>query len=340
MTPPLDGPRLAALGVGCAQARSWPLPGGGRTGERLDALAAGAFADLVVGRLIEAHADAVAITAELGAEGPAAGERWGVWAAGPTASLTARPEGDGVRLSGSRPWCSGATLLTHALVTAQLEGGDGPGVLCRVALDAEGSRPDPPSWTGPGMADADTRTVRFAATAAVVVGPPGAYLTRPGFWAGAVGVAACWFGGAARLATALRRRAAGREADPHTLAHLGRVHAVLGQARATLGAAAAAIDADPGGDHRLVARATRSTVERAAAEVTDRVGRALGPSPLAHDTAHAQLVADLAVYVRQEHAERDLEALGRDVVASLPSWCPGDDPSPPGGEAPGPGGRP
>jgi uncharacterized protein (UPF0264 family) len=69
----------------------------------------------------------------------------------------------------------------------------------------------------------------------------------------------------------------------------------------------------------------RSTVERAATEVVDRVGRALGPAPLAHDGRHAGLVADLAVYVRQEHAERDLEALGRDVAATRPPWCAGDD---------------
>lgn len=320
----MNAERLARFGELCEESRSWPLPGSGRTAERFDALAAAAFEDLVVGRLVEAHADATAISFELLAARPAPTERWGVWAAGPPATLAAEPSGAGVLLRGHRPWCSGATLLTHALVTARL-GGDP--VLCAVSL-GDRYRPDPPSWVGPGMADADTRTARFDGAPAVVVGPSGAYLHRPGFWAGAVGVAACWFGGTARVATALRHDvvARGRDADPHALAHLGRVHAVLAQCQAVLAAAARAIDAAPAGDHCILARSTRATVERAATEVTDRVGRALGPSPLAHDADHAQLVADLAVYVRQEHAERDLEALGRDVAGGLPSWCPGDEP--------------
>ncbi|MDQ2757232.1 MAG: acyl-CoA dehydrogenase, partial [Actinomycetota bacterium] len=40
------------------------------------------------------------------------------------------------------------------------------------------------------------------------------------------------------------------------------------------------------------------------------VGRALGAAPLCLDAAHAQAVADVQVYVRQSHAERDLAALG------------------------------
>ena len=48
------------------------------------------------------------------------------------------------------------------------------------------------------------------------------------------------------------------------------------------------------------------------------VGRALGAGPLAHDREHATRVADLTVYLRQHHGERDLAALGatlRDGVA-------------------------
>jgi hypothetical protein len=52
-------------------------------------------------------------------------------------------------------------------------------------------------------------------------------------------------------------------------------------------------------------------VERAATEVADRTGRALGAGPLATDVEHGRRVADLALYLRQSHAERDLEELGR-----------------------------
>ena len=52
-------------------------------------------------------------------------------------------------------------------------------------------------------------------------------------------------------------------------------------------------------------------VETAVEETITRVGRALGPTPLSQDGHHAQAVADLTIYIRQSHAERDLERLGR-----------------------------
>lgn len=61
----------------------FPLPGGGRTQERFEALAAAGERDVCVARLLEGHVDAAAILAELGAPPPGPGERWGVWAAQP-----------------------------------------------------------------------------------------------------------------------------------------------------------------------------------------------------------------------------------------------------------------
>ena len=51
-------------------------------------------------------------------------------------------------------------------------------------------------------------------------------------------------------------------------------------------------------------------VETAVDEAITRTARALGPAPLCEDAQHAKRVADLTIYVRQSHAERDLERLG------------------------------
>jgi hypothetical protein len=51
-----------------------------------------------------------------------------------------------------------------------------------------------------------------------------------------------------------------------------------------------------------------------------RVGRALGAGPLAHDEAHGRRVADLTVYLRQHHAERDLARLGALAAERGPAW--------------------
>jgi len=55
-------------------------------------------------------------------------------------------------------------------------------------------------------------------------------------------------------------------------------------------------------------------------EVMARVGRALGAGPLCHDEAHARRVADLTVYLRQHHAERNLAELGALAAEAGTSW--------------------
>jgi alkylation response protein AidB-like acyl-CoA dehydrogenase len=289
-----------------------PLPAGGDTRQRWQRLADLTAVDVTAGRLAEAHADAAAILTELSGAPPAAGQWWGVWAAeAPDAVVTARyDDGGRVLLDGVKAWCSGAALCTHALVTARVDS-DERGLFA-VDLAEQEVTPLPTTWQNAGMAESDTRPVRFDAAPAIAVGKPGEYLSRPGFWHGAVGVAACWLGGARAVAAPLYRRVAERE-DPHAAAHLGAVDAALAAAEATLAAVAADYDADPldhNGSAELLARRARAVVESAVDETLTRTGRALGPGPLAQDAEHARRVADLAIYIRQSHAERDLARLG------------------------------
>lgn len=285
-----------------------PLPGSGATAQRWRSLAALAEVDIVAGRIAEAHLDAVAILDELGGKPPQPDELWGVWAAEAPADVLTVSGDDEAVLDGVKPWCSGAGFCTHALVTARRP--DGERGLYAVSLVDAAVTPLPSRWHNPGMAESDTRSVQFIAARAVAVGDPGAYLTRPGFWHGAVGVAACWLGGARAVAAPLYRKAR----DEHALAHLGAVDAALAAAQALLEAVAAQFDADPcdrSGSAELLARRARVVVEHAVDEAITRSGRALGPGPLAMDEVHARNVADLTIYVRQSHAEKDLAALGK-----------------------------
>ena len=281
------------------------------TAERWAVFEAFASIDLTLVRLVEGHADAVAILHELG-HGPvdSAGGVWGVWAASPK-SIRATPTANGWRLRGSRKWCSGAAVCTRALVTAETPDGVG---LFVIDNDGVAVSPVPESWPAVGMAGTDSRTVDFVDAPAEQIGKIGAYVERPGFWHGGAGVAACWYGGAVGVAEALRSAAAKGSADPHRLAHLGAVDAALAAGRATLDACAQAIDADPGDVAGTAARRTLQTrmiIESVAEQVLRHTGRALGATPLCQDRAHARRVADLSVYIRQSHAESDLEALGR-----------------------------
>lgn len=291
-----------------------PLPGAGRTGQRWAKLAAFTECDIVAGRLAEAHTDAMAILAELESPVVERNQLWGVWAAeAPDAVVMAADDGAGVRLDGVKAWCSGAGMCTHALVTARAA--DDSRGLYAVDLGGPEVVPMTSEWHHPGMAASDTRSVRFDGAAATPVGAAGRYLQRPGFWHGAIGVAACWLGGARAVATPLYRAVGdehGRAAhDAHAHAHLGAVDAAIAAAEAVLWWAAARIDARPEEDAELIARRVRAVVENAVDESISRSGRALGPAQLVTDAEHAQRVLDLGMYVRQSHAERDLAALGR-----------------------------
>ncbi|BBZ45346.1 acyl-CoA dehydrogenase family protein [Mycobacterium parmense] len=291
-----------------------PLPASGRTAERWHRLEQLAEDNIVAARVAEAHVDAVAILHELGGKPPDPGQLWAVWAAeAPDAVLTAsRTDSGAMTLNGTKVWCSGAGFCTHALVTARLE--DGRRGLFAVAVTDATVKPLPSTWWNAGMAGSDTRPVQFSNAAAVPVGDPGDYLSRPGFWHGAIGVAACWLGGARRVADPLYRSAGSQSADAYSLAHLGAIDAALAAGDAMLAAAAAQVDSDPfdrSGTAQLLARRVRSVVEHAVDEAITRTGRALGPGPLCQDGRHAQRVADLSIYIRQSHAERDLAELGR-----------------------------
>ncbi|HEY1484883.1 MAG TPA: acyl-CoA dehydrogenase family protein [Micromonosporaceae bacterium] len=290
-----------------------PLPGAGATEARLAMLSRWGRADLVFARLAEGHVDAVAILAELG--GPPPGEDlWAVWAAVPQ-SVRATRRGDDWVLDGDRPWCSGAGLCTRALVTAAAE--DGPRLF---AIDVADATVLPDTWPAVGMAGSDSRTIRLAGAPGTPVGGPDGYVNRPGFRHGGIGVAACWYGGARGVADALVAAARSKDVTPHAMAHLGGVDVALHSSRTLLADAAAAIDADPLRDRTRLSSQVRQGVEARATEVLDRVGRALGASPLCMNHAHARRVADLTVYLRQSHAEADLAGLGS-VVRD------GDDPA-------------
>ncbi len=285
-----------------------PLPGGGRTRERWASLAWWGGTDLSLARLVEGHTDAVAILAELDGPPLRPGTTSAVWAAEPPGSgVVARRSGGGWELTGTKSWCSGASLCSTGLLTTSADDG---ARLFLADLSTPGVTRPAPNWVGLGMPASDTEAVRFDEAPAQPVGGVAAYLDRPGFWIGGIGVAAVWHGGAAAVARPLRAAAASGRLDPHGAAHLGRVRVLLDSCSALLESAAMRVDARPRADHETLALSVRSAVADAASEIVERVGRALGPSPLATDRAHAQRVVDLAVYLRQHHAERDLARLG------------------------------
>ena len=214
-------------------------------------------------------------------------------------------------LTGTKPWCSLAAHVSHALVTAFV---GAERRLFAVAMNAPGVRPHAGPWVARGLPHIVSAPVDFVGAPAVPIGEAGWYLRRPGFaWSG-MSVAACWWGGAHGLLAALRAAASTERADQVALVHLGRADAALWAARATLREAADLIDGDVSVDSKLLAERVRAAVVDAATTTLDEADRALGPGPLVADSAHARRVADLQLYLRQHHALRDAARLGRLVV--------------------------
>ncbi|MCX6498659.1 MAG: acyl-CoA/acyl-ACP dehydrogenase [Arthrobacter sp.] len=324
-----DVPALLALAKDVGETA--PKPGAGRTAFLWEILASVTAVDVAAGRILEPHLDAAAILAQArgaesrGAAGGGAGSdslgipldgTWGVFAAeAPGLRLEASHVGGRTVLHGSKPWCSVAAQLDHAVLTAHLAGGGRAAFA--VDLHAAGVSFADPEWTSLGLREVPSGTVHFDAVPAVPLGAPGWYYQRPGFAWGGIGVAACWLGGAVAVARnyqdALQKAAdSGREPDQLALAHLGEIDRTLTGLIQYFARTAARIDAGElsGPGAWSEALRVRGSVASAVERIQALVSQNLGPGPLAFDRRYGKRMADLSLYIRQHHAMRDDAQLG------------------------------
>jgi alkylation response protein AidB-like acyl-CoA dehydrogenase len=318
-----------------------PLPAQGDTLTLWEALASLGAVDLTVARVTEPHLDALAILREARRHGQVHEAEWSqysqgwrearlwqVYAAEGTERLVAAEHDRGWVLSGIKPWCSLGDRASHALVTAW----DGeerrllavdlghPGVSLASGPDGAGQST---TWASRGLADVRSTALAFDTVPAVPIGAPGWYLNRPGFAWGGIGVAAIWYGATVAVARRLGEGSRRRPPDQVALMHLGAIDTALHQTRTALADAAEVADSgevDPA-ETVLTTQRVRQSVADTAEEVLRRVGHSLGPAPLTGEEGHARRVADLTVYLRQHHAERDLARQGELVLADPPGWA-------------------
>ncbi len=280
-----------------------PSPGSGRTAERHQRIFAAGHEDLSLAKLAEAHWDAVAILREAGRQ-PEPGARYAVWAS----EIPGRElQMDDTSISGTKDFCSGAGLVNRALVTA----GAGGATLIEIDLQAAPKRlaVDGSGWAVNAFRATETSAIRFDRyPVAAVLGERNWYVERAGFWQGACGPAAAWAGGAAGLLDLVMKST---RDDPHTAAHRAAIHSNVWETRSLLNTAAAEFDGDPQGNAMVTALTIRHLVEQACTDTLRRFARCMGPAPLAKHADIARRYAELDLFLRQSHAERDLEALGR-----------------------------
>lgn len=218
-------------------------------------------------------------------------------------------------MCGTKAWCSGAAHVRHALVSVRDE--EGRSGLVIVDMHQPGVHVTDDGWFATGMSDTASVNVLFDRAKGLPIGGPGAYVDRAGFHHGAAGVAACWYGAAKAIAEYVRESLRQGPSEPHAQAHLGGMDIALTAAKSSLHAAAAEIDARPHDCCHLAVRRARLAVEAAAEVVLFRAPRAIGVSFMCKDRRSGRLMADLPVFIRQSHAERDLAMLGDMVARSM-----------------------
>lgn len=305
-----------------------PRPAAGSTGLLWEFLATVSAIDVAAARVFEPHLDAVAILAQSGRDPGLVSGAWGVFAAeGQDTLLRAESEGSTVFLNGSKPWCSLAPMLDHAVITAHTV--DGGRAAFAVDLRHAGVTCEEPAWVARGLREIPSGTVRFHRVPADPLNGANWYFSRPGFAWGGMGVAACWLGGAVGIARDYRDslqtgKLSGREPDQVALAALGELDRILTSALQYLSRTAEGIDrnrlhagqASAWSDALRVRGTCAAAVER----VLSVVGSNRGPGPLAFDEKYAKRMADLALYVRQHHGMRDDAQLGSLTLKGDTSW--------------------
>ena len=296
-----------------------PAPGHGATLKRWQALEQVARHDLALVKLYEGHTDALAILQEIDTRHmPRPGTMYAVWASEAKVDPITIRAADATRdsthvlIDGRKSWCSGAAIVDAALMTAIDAAGRRH--LVELRLGAPGVTLDRDRWQAVGMAGSGSFDVICAGAPARIVGPVDGYLDRPGFWHGGAGIAACWYGAAARIGERVRDLQVGRD-DVHALAHLGAIDAVLASGAALLRETAQTIDDAPAADAMRIALRVRGAIADLTEIVLHHAGRAIGPGPLCNEPDFARRVADLPIFVRQSRSEHDRVAQARALLS-------------------------
>ncbi|MGP5548558.1 acyl-CoA dehydrogenase [Psychrobacter alimentarius] len=270
---------------------------------RWQVLAYVASIDLTLAKWFESHLDALSILDEIGYSEIGKG-LWAVWAAEGHSDPLRYEQGKAI---GHKAWCSGANIIDQALVTYR--NSNNQSQLLIIDMHQAGIEIDNNEWQAVGMEATDTATVKFCGVSASLVGKENAYLDRVGFWHGAAGVAACWYGASAYLANYLIT-AYQQKPNNYKAMYLGEIATVLAVTQQYFYHVAHLIDTEPSVCHELAIRQLRVQVEKIARHTVEIVGQALGAAPFCRNAHFARLSSDLSVFIRQSHGAFDLQKIG------------------------------
>ena len=319
---------VIALGEAGALAVALPEDGGDRAAatDRLVALLAViGSGSVALGRLFEAHVNALQLLGRygtsaqiLGARRAAArGELHALWVTDPAeGALRLVSIRDRWSLAGAKAFCSGAGHVAHAVVTAPLENG---GSQMLILSMGRGERAERLPSQLQGVRSAVTGMVDFTGLEVgreAFLGCPGDYLREPDFSCGAWRASAVALGGLCALVDVAIEdlRARGRIDEPNQLARVG--HAMIARETSRLWVRNAAHIAE---DKRTEPREAvayvglaRLAVEASCLDAIRLVQRSLGLTAFRHGHPAERICRDLGTYLRQPAPD--------EVLSEAASW--------------------
>jgi alkylation response protein AidB-like acyl-CoA dehydrogenase len=267
------------------------------------------YRSLAVGRIYEAHVNAIALVFRYGdariraltSDAVKAGHLFGLWVAPAEQPVRARLSGSTLRITGRKAFCTAAGFATRAVITAQ----DDYGLERMIMIDTAATEVDPISTTNLlGMRNTSTKSVMFECTVPSehCFGDAGDYLREPDLSVGAWRTSAVTVGGLRALVdeTIGQLRSRHRHTNPHQIARIGQMLIRTHTATMWIGSVTERFMAERTDEHLIGhVHLCRIAVEQACLEVIPFVQRSLGLSSLSSGNPVERMMRDLATYLRQ-----------------------------------------
>lgn len=275
------------------------------------------YANLSVGRIYEAHVNALALIFRYGdtriqaaaADAVRDGHLFGLWVAPADKPVQMFRSGSTLRIVGRKAMCTAAGIATRAVVTALDDNNDERMIL----IDAAQAIVDTDSSHGlHGMRSTSTMAMMLdcAVPAERGFGEPGDYLREPDFSVGAWRTSAVTVGGLQALAdeTIRQLHSCGRDANPHQAARIAQMLIKTQTAALWIRSAAERIASQHDEHEGEVGyvNLVRLAIEQACLEVIPLVQRSLGLRSLTIDNPVESLMRDIVTYLRQPAADEIL----------------------------------
>lgn len=289
--------------------------------------------DLVLGRLFEGHVDALQIImrygdpdiAKLHSKLAGAGATYGVWNAHDASDPLMLDNG---RLSGSKLFASGAGIISHALVTADVGASQGLQLIL-LPISKTDMQLDRDSWNVTGMRRSQSYKASWDSCEIDpewLIGAPGDYETQPWFSGGAIRYVAVQAGGIAALfdQTCDHLNATGRDSDPIQAARLGTLYSFAQQSWAVIETAVPSLVGSA--PEEMIARvaAARIAVLDNAQQAMAIARQSVGVQSAFEDHPLASTLSDLAVYLCQPAPDAQRVSVGKTAAAGLIKIGPSD----------------